>query len=407
MKIKYVLLILIIGIMSLNMVFSNSAGYDVKTFLVKGDLTITPALTQACNGGVNWTEGIEENIDDDQQNLSGSNQEEIFYFSSSQGCNIEIYNQANTKIYARNGLHANAIKQGLQNGIPLQLSIVSDTPIINVTVKIKKKLNNSELLSTIIKLPNPKAAGSEVSANLLLPSISTLTCNAENHGKIAIISGEFKKCCSQQHVCSPLGWQTFLSGSSTPNIDSIVSVFYNQQFQKYTDDANFSSIRLRDNFINLDHLDNNLKNRLGVVVESNEVQEIEIDDYNRYLRVKVDSGNWEYIKLYPAESFIYAQSRNLPLTLPVLGAPKVYIESNRIDMSTVSVNCNPSSLINTICTYNSGDDYFKVVAQYRGTDWVVISGEDNLGISRSYTAYYTFDDNYYPEDDDDDAGSQN
>ncbi len=182
MKMSKILLILVMGIISLNLIF---AGTVSKTFLIKGDLVITPNLTAACaSGTLGGDNPIIDELQVDAQKHNGpslqaakSNKENVLnlFFSGTTfqpKCKLEIYTPNNTSvpIYSQDNLTALGIKAKLNEGIvigPINITSTSNTVNFYVKIKSNTQLNPTyqERLLTTIVVPNPNATQSKIYAD--------------------------------------------------------------------------------------------------------------------------------------------------------------------------------------------------------------------------------------------------
>ncbi len=168
MKCKNILLVIIIGILSINLVFANSA--MAKKYMISGDLIIAPTLNSLCSAGTgNWDDGVDIDYDDagDTSMFSRSvgNILNKLFFSQIQytplanSCRVEIYSPNNTLVKEVGNLNAQAIKDGLKKGIVTPAINVSpsSTDKLDFVVKIilRKPSNVDEtLLETTVSVPN-------------------------------------------------------------------------------------------------------------------------------------------------------------------------------------------------------------------------------------------------------------
>ena len=162
MKFSKIFLILIIGIISLNLLFAGSMS---RKYRISGNLVITPALNNACNDGGSWDDGTQiEHDDQEPQKLSIANIFEKLFFSAPtqdpdplppSSCSLEIYSPNNTLVLERTDLTAQAIKEGLELGVMTPpITINSSQSVLNFKVIIRHYQNDAILLETTIPVPN-------------------------------------------------------------------------------------------------------------------------------------------------------------------------------------------------------------------------------------------------------------
>lgn len=172
MKYKNILLVIIIGILSLNWIFATSSAIS-KRYMVSGDLTISPLLNSTCSSGSgNWDDGLVIDGEDsgDTSMFSGSinnifnklffveNQTQVSYLPNS--CRVEIYSPNSTNpLKTVYNVNAQAIKAGLKNGIvtpPINVSPSSSDKLDFIVKIIVTRSNNSDeiVLQTTVSVPN-------------------------------------------------------------------------------------------------------------------------------------------------------------------------------------------------------------------------------------------------------------
>ena len=158
MKISKIFLILVIGIISLNVVF---AGQINKNYMIKGDLTINDLLHDACVNGKSWAELLYSDtiyIQMIDLQFSGLNDFwSIVFAEAASKCNLEIYSPSGIKIKEYKNLSAEGIKEGLNLGIVVGPISDSGNDVQTFIVKIRKQSNSAVLLETNIKTLNPSS----------------------------------------------------------------------------------------------------------------------------------------------------------------------------------------------------------------------------------------------------------
>jgi len=346
MKITKVLMFLIIGILSLNLIY---AGSIQKSFLIKGEFTIP-------NQGL----GGQHPCD-----LGGAGDCKIFIY----GPNSSTLNLAPDTFVStvqNRYLDVAKIKSALSAGITTPvLNITSTAPTVDFTVKIMKGHSSytTEVLSTVVSVPNPNASGTQISANILEGTATAPTCSStENVGQIRIINGTFKICKNYEGF---FGWNNLISGGTSG--DGLQSADFNpvvfarcppagcylgsiqlpqtadkmnlrnnsitnqyiapgsisfsnlsQEVLDYLASLNTTNVtnvtqevtevvELDSDSVSLDHLDSDLKSRIGVVQE---IPVDEIDDLKdvelKFYKIK-DGGNTYYIPVQISTAFeVYA-----------------------------------------------------------------------------------------------------
>lgn len=360
MKMSRILMVFIIGIISLNLIFAD--GITKKTFLIKGELEITPQLTTACSGGGTWNNGGVFIIDSENMNgaLSSKENDDTLYFSAAaSSCDLVIYNTNDIEVYRRSNLNADAIKQGLKNGIPVTLPITSTNPTFNFKVKIYHLSTNSNILETIVTVPNPNAVDTQIeatSSDRLIPQ-SGIECNSSNLNSVAVVYGGLSVCSAQQedYVGAPVqyNWAGITSGTETTTsyISTFASLFQKFSFDDFYITANYhgsgtqriilspailykinntelelnnlipkitsiySNITdgqvLYDDIISYNNFNSELKQRLGLLTTDNVTTINPIS--NKYYILRA-SGDTYYIPLYSPSSFSVWAERNLTTT---------------------------------------------------------------------------------------------
>lgn len=273
MDMSKILIVFIIGIISLNILFAD--GITKKTFLVKGDLEVSPQLSTLCaNGSSNIAEGEWES--DTEVNLASKLNDDTLYFvaQSSTGCSLKIYPGSGTNpLYQVSGKKAEAIKNILSTGVAVTAKITSTDPTINFVVKIINSDTQEVLLETTITVPNPNAAGTLVNATnskiiLSYGTGSLPLCDSGNLSinKIILHDGILKKCQNGS-------WSAFDSGTGgSVSVDSIIAKLDKSIFKKKWDDNYVYYITLKEGFVNssqiasnavrLEHLDEALISQL-------------------------------------------------------------------------------------------------------------------------------------------------
>ena len=273
MDMSKILIVFIIGIISLNILFAD--GITKKTFLVKGDLEVSPSLLLLCaNGGSNID--VDDLDVDTEVNLASKLNDDTLYFlvQSSTGCSLKIYPGSGTNpLYQVSEKTAEAIKNILSTGVAVTANITSTDPTINFVVKITNSDTQDVLLETTITVPNPSAAGTLVSATnsksiLSYGSGSLPPCSAGNTSinQIILHNGILKKCQNGS-------WSAFGSGTGgSVSVDSIIGNLDNSIFKKKMNDNYNYYITLKEGFVNssqiasnavrLEHLDEDLISQL-------------------------------------------------------------------------------------------------------------------------------------------------
>lgn len=425
MKLKNVFLIFIIGLMSINLVF---AGSYKQNYRISGDLEISNNLNSVCIAGSgNWVEGtFYADYCSDPATCGGSqtaqfslkNFIDTLFFAPAGGCMIEIYspNNPNHIIYenkgsGNKGLTAEAIKIGLQNGISVgPIEPNSESKVLNFKVRIRN--NNSaatELLTTTVAVPNPNYKDNVITSDYLKNLDNTENCNQHTVGKIGILNKELSQCVQTKDDVNPnqfiyywvkLNSQTQYIGNFTnllKKFDS--SVFYpilknnklNITLKKINTDM------IEDDAVTIDKLSNDLRSVIGEKVTASNVDLV--TSHNDYIRVKGNDGDWYYIKLYPADSFInFSPKQNLCPTIVTEELIKIPINSYRIPISGIEVS--PVGIQGWpqthVIHYTQGNDYFELaiagppVGQPGPLYFdVTVKGKDDANIEKSYKGTFS------------------
>ncbi len=356
MKMSRILMVFIIGIISLNLIFAD--GITKKTFLIKGELEITPQLTTACSGGGTWNNGVVFIIDSENMNgaLSSKENDDTLYFSAAaSSCDLVIYNTNDIEVYRRSNLNADAIKQGLKNGIPVTLPITSTNPTFNFKVKIYHLSTNSNILETIVTVPNPNAVDTQIeatSSDRLIPQ-SGIECNSSNLNSVAVVYGDLSVCSAQHedYVGAPVqyNWASITSGTGTTTsyISTFASLFQKFSYDDFSIDNNYhgtgrqriilnpqidvqfnllnqdvvslnnrvsliynnitDGYELYDDIVDFDNLTTDLKSSVGYA----DTQTITVSQIPNKYKVITESGITYYIPLYAPSGYAVSAVRRL------------------------------------------------------------------------------------------------
>ncbi len=167
MKYKNILLVIIIGVLSINLVFANSA--MSKRYMISGDLIISPELESACSQGTgNWDDGtIIEEEDSGDTSMFFESVDNIFdklFFSADPAvpvpttCRVEIYSPNGTLVKKVLNLNAQAIKDGLKRGVVTpSINNHPSAEKLDFTVKIiatRPNGTDQTMLVTTVSVPN-------------------------------------------------------------------------------------------------------------------------------------------------------------------------------------------------------------------------------------------------------------
>jgi len=387
MKISKIFLILIIGIISLS--FITAGEITSKNYLIKGELTITDDLHDACADGGTWS--------------FSSNILNQLFFASINSCTLEIYSPNSLDpIRTYTGLTAEAIKQGLNSGIVIGPILIGSTDILTFTIRIKN-YSGTLLLETPIRSISPSSGIKIGSDYLKNTTLSNTPCNSGNLGDVAVIDNKLTSCVYYSE--GGYLWQEF-AGTTTPYISNFLQLFQKFDHSRFTVKANptiaitllpITNDIISNHAVSINKLDQDVINRLGTQQNDDDVQiEGEFDDY---LRIQTDTGEWYYVKLYPAKSFISFQGGGEFCFYQQVGLnpmfPTLHIQRNRIPLNTITVtkpNLEPNTTFAVTYYENDGDPYFRASATQMGTYEVKVSGTDDSGVLRTYTGTITFGD---------------
>lgn len=374
MKNSKIFLILIIGIISLNVLFAGQI--TQKSYLIKGELTITPNLETACILG---STGV---------------------------CSLDIYSPYSSTSAVKHiaNKSAEGIKQDLISGVMVGPISISSSDTLTFTIKIKNQIG-IVLLETPITSINPSSGINIVSDYLKNTAFANAdVCGASNIGNVAVIDNQLSRCVyNQDGGSSSYSW-TLIPGAETPYISNFLQLFQKFDANKFTAFSIYGQLKITlkpittdmiaNNAITLEKLDVYLQNRIGTHVNSNVVDTA--GTYNDYIKVQSDNGNWYYIKLYPAASFVTFNDVQACFNYqPPAGSNAVNVPIERyriVGPITVSPMGVVGSPYQYAVQYTSGNDYFTITAAQKGNFSVTISGTDDQGISRSHTGHISFGD---------------
>ncbi|MFA5746360.1 MAG: hypothetical protein WCX82_04285 [archaeon] len=365
MKISKTLLILVIGLLSLNLIF---AGSITKQYRITGDLVITPALNAACSGGTGtWSSGTSTNDTGIGGNLSQGNLfEKLFFAVAPSGCTLEIYSPNNQIVYSNSNLTAELIKSGLKNGIITGfIAPITTTTTLDFKVKIKQDTSPSYLLETTIVLPNPNVTENVIGADKLTSKIEGTQgiCNSNSKGDIMVVDGVLKQCSSSDvssgsYVWTPINNGTGGSGlvlsdflptqfTACPNagcyingtqysqtagkiklksgaiigdniaIGAINLNHFSEEVMTYLDNLQFNITNVTNEYldisnesIEIDHLSSDLRNRIGSLETDNSASGLTAVT-GKYYMIYDGNGNTYYVPIYASNNFGAFAFRNL------------------------------------------------------------------------------------------------
>lgn len=277
MKYKNILLIMIVGILSLNLVFAANS-YMSKTYRISGNLEINQKMIDHCANGSpyssngNYFEAYQDDGGEPNANFQNLNNLFIKLFFAApvqytqKTCRIEIYspnNKITPKMVAYN-LNANGLKQALEQGILIgPINADREVSLLEFKVKIMARTGSgidNTLLETVVVVPNINAQlsiAAEKVTNPLFANNLSIVNNQEPSTKIDHLlalnsaSGSFEWTkIKEKHIASKSIYERHLSNELAEIIDSKVSnlvVASTNSTQSYSGPIKYLKIPVEEN----------------------------------------------------------------------------------------------------------------------------------------------------------------